>query len=171
MAVLAPGWEKDYEGRPPVRPMACLGKIATHVALPDGRHNVLLAGVARVRLGDELPATTLYRSAPAQLCDDEFPPAAAAEAARLTQLLLAEFRKVLPGSKECQASFAQLLHGEIDLGSLTDIVAYTLELDLATKMELLSERNVNARAKHLLSHLAGPGSQSRPAFPPSFSAN
>ena len=30
MAVLAPGWEKDYEGRPPMRSNACLCKIATH---------------------------------------------------------------------------------------------------------------------------------------------
>ena len=25
MALLAPGWENDYEGRPPLYPMACLG--------------------------------------------------------------------------------------------------------------------------------------------------
>ena len=29
MSMLAPGWEADYEGRPPVLPYACLGKVVT----------------------------------------------------------------------------------------------------------------------------------------------
>src|SRR6185436_7933579 len=49
MALLEPGWEPDYESRPPVAPFACLGKVVTHHRLPDGRYNLLLMGVARVR--------------------------------------------------------------------------------------------------------------------------
>jgi len=43
MATLAPGWEADYEGRPPLYPTACLGRIATHRQLDDGTYNVLAA--------------------------------------------------------------------------------------------------------------------------------
>src|SRR5215469_8637081 len=41
MALLEPGWESDYEGRPPLGTMACLGRVATHHRLPDGTYNLL----------------------------------------------------------------------------------------------------------------------------------
>ena len=47
MAVLEPGWEDDYESRPPVAQYACLGKVVAHHRLKDGRYNVLLMGVQR----------------------------------------------------------------------------------------------------------------------------
>ena len=40
MAVLEPGWEPDYDSRPPISPYACLGKVVTHHKLPDGRSNL-----------------------------------------------------------------------------------------------------------------------------------
>jgi uncharacterized protein len=50
MALLRPGWERDYEGRPPVYPIGCSGVI-THVErLPDGRYNIVLRGVERFRI-------------------------------------------------------------------------------------------------------------------------
>jgi ATP-dependent Lon protease len=171
MAVLAPGWEKDYEGRPSVHPVACLGHIVTHVRLPNGRHNLLLAGVARVRLGTELPAGTSYRSAPATLLDDEHPPAPAAVAEALRQNLITQFRSKLPQAKENQGPLAQLLHSDIGLGVLTDIVAYTLDMELSSKIELLAERNVHARAERLLAILSANRVASGAGFPPEFSAN
>ncbi|MEX0979385.1 MAG: LON peptidase substrate-binding domain-containing protein, partial [Pirellulales bacterium] len=35
MSLLEPGWEGDYEGRPPVAPVACLGRIITWQAQGD----------------------------------------------------------------------------------------------------------------------------------------
>src|SRR3977135_4083932 len=53
MVLLRPGWEGDYEGRPPVYPVACSGVI-THVErLPDGRYNIVLRGLERVRIIEE----------------------------------------------------------------------------------------------------------------------
>jgi Lon protease-like protein len=50
MALFRPGWEHDYEGRPPVHGVACSGLI-THVeTLSDGRYNIVLRGVERVRI-------------------------------------------------------------------------------------------------------------------------
>ena len=53
MVLLKPGWEHDYEGRPPVYPMGCSGVI-THVdRLPDGRYNIVLRGLERFRMLEE----------------------------------------------------------------------------------------------------------------------
>src|SRR6185436_15395049 len=50
MAVLEPGWETDYDSRPPISTHACLGKVVAHHRLPDGRYNVLLMGLHRVEI-------------------------------------------------------------------------------------------------------------------------
>jgi Lon protease-like protein len=53
MVLLKPGWEREYEGRPPVFPIGCSGVI-THVEqLADGRYNIVLRGVERFRIVSE----------------------------------------------------------------------------------------------------------------------
>jgi len=171
LAVLAAGWEEDYEGRPAVRPVACLGQVATHVRLPDGRHNVLLAGVARVTLGAELPATTTFRRAAATICVDRYPSKLVPTRETLTRRLFTAFRDALPNTPEAQTPLAQLLSKDIDLGVLTDIVAYTLDLPLSRKADLLAECDVYKRAIRLLEYLATPTADEKIGFPPDFSAN
>jgi len=171
MAVLAPGWEKDYEGRPPVRPVACLGQIATHVRLPDGRHNLLLAGVARVGLAAELSPTTSFRRAAGEIRLDHYPAKLVADQRTVTKQLFAAFRGALPATTEAQAPLSQLLNKDIDLGTLTDIVAYTLDLELSCKADLLAECDVHERAARLLAHLAKRPADDPSTFPPDFSAN
>ena len=62
MVLLKPGWERDYEGRPPTYPIGCSGVI-THVErLPDGRFNLVLRGLERFRVVEE-DGTRSYRQA------------------------------------------------------------------------------------------------------------
>jgi Lon protease-like protein len=59
-------WAEEYHGRPPVRPAVCVGQILQHESLPDGRFNVILQGVCRARIEEEIPdedSDTLYRTA------------------------------------------------------------------------------------------------------------
>ncbi|MCZ7683645.1 MAG: LON peptidase substrate-binding domain-containing protein [Sandaracinaceae bacterium] len=63
VALLEPGWESDYEGRPPVHEIAGAGRIVDFARRDDGRFDLLLHGLTRVRL-EELPAEGLaYRRA------------------------------------------------------------------------------------------------------------
>ncbi len=69
-----------------------------------------------------------------------------------------------------------LLGQNLSLGMLTDIIGYTLQLDLADKLKLLSEPDVDRRAALLLECFAQfHGPTGRPAlarkFPPDFSDN
>ena len=62
MALLRPGWQRDYEGRPPVYPIGCSG-VMTHVEQgADGRYNIVLRGVERFRILSE-EHTRSYRRA------------------------------------------------------------------------------------------------------------
>src|SRR5947199_6205684 len=56
MALLQPGWEPDEAGRPPIFPVACVGRIIAHKPLDDGRSILLLRGLSRVRVIEEIPA-------------------------------------------------------------------------------------------------------------------
>ena len=70
MAVLEPGWETDYDSRPPVSEFACLGKVVAHHRLEDGRSNVLLLGVQRVQIVKELDPLRSFRQARVELVED-----------------------------------------------------------------------------------------------------
>jgi Lon protease-like protein len=53
MVLLRPGWEREYEGRPPVYTVGCSG-VLTHVErMADGRYNLVLRGLERFRIVDE----------------------------------------------------------------------------------------------------------------------
>jgi Lon protease-like protein len=50
MALLKPGFESEYEGRPPIYPVGCVGLITHAERLPDGRFHIVLQGVERFRV-------------------------------------------------------------------------------------------------------------------------
>jgi Lon protease-like protein len=62
MVLLRPGWEGDYEGRPPVYPIGCAGVVTHAERLPDGRFNIVLRGMEKFRIASE-EAEQLYRLA------------------------------------------------------------------------------------------------------------
>jgi len=50
MVLLRPGWESDYEGRPPVYPVGTAGLITFSEQHPDGRFNIVLRGLEKFRI-------------------------------------------------------------------------------------------------------------------------
>ena len=53
MVLLKPGYEANYEGRPPVYPTGCAGLITHSEPLPDGRYNIVLRGIEKFRITAE----------------------------------------------------------------------------------------------------------------------
>lgn len=49
MALLAPGWERDYHGSPRFLPLGCVGRIDRVEWLPNDCYNLQIVGVCRVR--------------------------------------------------------------------------------------------------------------------------
>jgi len=62
MVLLRPGWQSDYEGRPPVYPIGCAGVITHAERLSDGRFNIVLRGMEKFVVRDE-ESDRLYRLA------------------------------------------------------------------------------------------------------------
>ena len=62
MVLLRPGYETNYEGRPPVYPIGCAGLITHSESLPDGRFDIVLRGIEKFRIVGE-DASRSYRLA------------------------------------------------------------------------------------------------------------
>ena len=173
MAVLQPGWEADYEGRPPIQPVVCLGRVTSHQRLEDGRSNVLLVGLRRAGVVRELPPKRSFREAEVLVLDDLYPAASGARRPDLQRRLIDQFRHLMPGLQELHQQLDEVLAHEVPLGMLTDILAFTLQLDLETKEQLLRETNVDRRAERLLEAMRAQGESDKTEvkFPPDFSSN
>jgi len=79
MVTLQPGFETDYEGRPPVYAVGCAGVIVASERLADGRYNILLKAITRFRILDE-DQSRLYRLADVEAIEET-----AADVSALTQ--------------------------------------------------------------------------------------
>jgi ATP-dependent Lon protease len=176
MALLQPGWESDYEGRPKIAPIVCVGRVLTHQRLDDGRQNVLLVGLRRARIIRELDPRRPYREAKVELLDDRGSGDSGASRAALQRKMLEFMAGVAPQIAGKENPFDAVLAGDVPLGMLTDIITYILPLDLSFKQCLLAETNVERRARRLLDHVSAlPGSEfaenADRSFPPEFSVN
>src|SRR3972149_1086869 len=73
VVLLRPGWEAEYYGRPGVYSVAGAGEIVASERLPDGRSNILLKGLGRIRIDSEVPSPKPYRIARASWLDEVYP--------------------------------------------------------------------------------------------------
>jgi uncharacterized protein len=144
LAQLEPGWESHYGERPTLQPMMCAGLIAWHEELPDGRYNILLQGVSRARLRDELPPDKLYREVRVRLLPD--PDYQGPEEELLRQAVFELAGRVPPSFAEELLPVVARAQG----GALADVVAAALVPEPERRQELLCELDVRTRLEAVL---------------------
>ncbi len=172
---------------PLISPHVCIGRIVTHSELENDRHNVLLVGARRARIVHELDAGRPFRIAEVEVAHDIYTPARAETRPLLKRELLEAFGNVIPASPTTKANLHELMAGQMGLGPITDIIAYTLPFDTSDKLELLGVDDVDDRAELLIEMLesgkvqlhsvsdedqqSDPQSPDDERFPPPFSMN
>jgi len=142
VALLRPGWEEDYEGRPPVHDVAGAGRIIAHERLADGRHNVVVRGLHRVRLEDLPPEGLPYRRAAAKILE----PGGHASTAEVRTLLSCASAVVTVIRRE---------HPEFDLdvsaadppGQIVDAITDRLVVEPDLRQRLLETADVGERMR------------------------
>jgi Lon protease-like protein len=174
-ALLQPGWEGDYEGRPPIHPVVCIGKIDSEQRLADGRFNLLLRGLSRARVVEEIAQDKLYRVARVELLTDGPPPSAQVDHS-LRQQLAEAMRSRFPEAGEAQEQLRKLLDSNLPLGVLCDIFSFAVPLPVEAKQGLLADLQVERRLRTLLGLLTNATLPAAPEpvdrrFPPEFSSN
>jgi Lon protease-like protein len=167
LALLRPGWEADYEGRPPIHSVACLGRIVADQRLADGRYNILFQGLSRCRIRKELPPSKLYRNAQVERLDD-LPMAAADHEDELRQQLDRLVPVWFSDQEELVEQVRHRLRSNVPLGTVCDLLAFALSIDLGFKQVLLEQLDVAKRVYQLIRHMETCVARK---FPPNFSTN
>ncbi|NMO17854.1 ATP-dependent protease [Pyxidicoccus fallax] len=141
---LEPGWEGRYEGRPPMQPMMCAGIIIWDEQVEEGRYNILLQGVSRVRLVSELSNDKLYREVSAEMLPDL--PYQGPEEEQLRQAVFELAGRVPPSFAENLLPVAARATG----GMLADVVASAIVPEPDRRQELLGELDIKRRLEGVL---------------------
>lgn len=145
------------EVHPPLRAIAGAGYIEHHVEREDGRYDIVLRGVARVRLGEEAGTDTAYRTFRAELAPDVLPPGGArglqAGLESLRQLVL-ELSTRLPPESGAPALAEAVAHID-DPSSAVDLVAAAAVSEPQARQAVLEELDVAKRLERVVSEVAG----------------
>ena len=174
MTLLQSGWESDYEGRPAIHPVACLGRIVDHQRLPDGRFNLHLRGLSRAQIIREIDSDKLYRIAKIELLREE------PTAADFDEKLRSQLLQVVPAWCEAHGPaaevFPKVIQSNLPFGVICDVLGFSLPLPVEFKQQLLEELQIDERARTLLAYLEthSPPEVLPPPqrlFPPEFSSN
>jgi Lon protease-like protein len=178
MALLLPGWEREYEGRPPVGTIVCVGRVNAHARLPDGRFNLLLSGVTRAAIRRELPPDRPFRRAEVELLHDLERPGRDAQLELLREALRKTLSRHVPASPAAREQFDAMMSHKLPLSALLDVIAHAAAWPVEFKQQLLQEQDVERRAALVLDrlHHVEPGAvafdePSPGAWPPRFSDN
>jgi len=168
MAVLRPGWEPDYAGHPPVYEVVGLGRILKEERLADGRFNLLLVGLARARIVEEVQSTP-FRLARVDILEER--PAEGAAYERRRKVLRAFYAQKLKEAAPAGEP-APELPDDIPLGDLCDLITAGFVGDVDERLIYLQETDVAARCDRLMDFFKTLRPNSRPrSWPPQNSAN
>ena len=145
MVLLRPGYEKDYEGRPPIYGIGCAGVIEDYEQLPDGRYGILLRGLTTFRVVSE----------------DQRKPYRLARVEAVPELLTDEERGPLSTVRE---RLARLLDTVLPLGveppdpglddvEFVNLIAQALSMPEDARQDLLERNSLLSRARALVDRL------------------
>lgn len=147
MALLRPGWEKDYYHRPAIEPVVCVGTILSFEKLPDGKYNFLLQGHSRARLVREFGGRS-YRLAELEPIRQVHDLDVDLEAER--EQLARIFRAASVGRTPVGRQFRQLLAGPVRTADVADLVAFNYLEDVPLKQSLLEEPDARRRVHRII---------------------
>jgi Lon protease-like protein len=142
--LLRPGWEDDYEGRPPVFDSGCAGLIDRWEELPDGRYNIVLRGLSRFRVREE-HAGQPYRLATVEPLSDAPGAPDALQPARQ--------RVVEMVARAAEVAVMAVARPDLSHELFVNALCQSLELDPIEKQALLDCDGVLARYERLASIL------------------
>jgi Lon protease-like protein len=146
MVLLRPGWEGDYEGRPPVYPVGCAGVITHAERLADGRFNIVLRGMEKFRVVGE-DTSHSYRQAHVTAMPETLTETMRAEIRGERRRLEALLVPQPEGGKETKDAKVPTSMPDEDL---VNALAQYLEFEPVEKQALLERDGLLARCKSLI---------------------
>ncbi|HSF03415.1 MAG TPA: LON peptidase substrate-binding domain-containing protein [Solirubrobacterales bacterium] len=141
MVLLRSGFEADYEGRPPIYPIGCAGRMDRCDSLPDGRFNIVLRGLRRFQVLDEHLGAP-YRIASVRELDDPSGDVEALQAAR--PKLLAAIGRASDGPA------VLVMQNDLPAEGFVNALCQSLDLEPLERQSLLDCDSVSERCDRLI---------------------
>jgi len=179
MATLKPGWEPDYgKKNVAIEPIVCVGKIAAHERLEDGRFLLMLRGICRAEVIEEVRTDEPYRVARLKELKKVIPNVSSFCREKRRKDLMEALSQLCPQT-EHRPALAPLLASDICLGELCDVLAFALKMPAHESYRVLAEIDIDRRSEFVLDVIhrrlelarSIPGGVKRKIFPPGFSCN
>jgi Lon protease-like protein len=144
MALLRPGYETEYDGRPAIYDIGCAGVITHSQPLADGRYDVVLRGIEKVRIRSE-DHSRPYRVGHVEAIPEAIPPDEVQplrhQRQRLEAVLAAAIERV-----RAEPKFPPSVPDE----DLVNALAQYLDLEILEHQALLECNGVLARCRALI---------------------
>ena len=145
MVRLRPGFEKDYEGRPPIYAVGCAGRIEQYEQLPDGRYVIVLQGLTAFRVLSE-DQRKPYRLGRVEAVPDQLQEQERLTLSSLRNRLASLLVRILPlGVDPPDAS--------LEDDEFVNVVAQNLPMSEDDRQDLLERSSLLARARALIDRL------------------
>lgn len=147
MALLKPGWEKNYYQRPAVEPVVCVGTIVSHERLGDGKYNFLLRGHTRARIVRE-SSDKSYRVAEVAPLEETRPQEEKFAEHRMRLISIFDQGTLL--ATDLGRQLRQLLSSPLPTSAIADLIAFKMLDDVSVKQSILSDGDVHRRVTRIV---------------------
>ena len=144
MVLLRQGWDRDYEGRPPIYSVGCSAVLTHNERLPDGRYNIVLRGIERFRIVEEDDARSYRRALVEPLRDHALDPGDRAAILRQRAKLESMLGPNQSGTGDPRMPAA------MSDEDLVNALAQYLDLEPLEKQALLEKACLRSRAESLV---------------------
>jgi uncharacterized protein len=148
MFLLQPGWQDDYYGNPPIHSVGCAGELIHLEELPEGKFDIVLRGITRVRALETVQEHP-YRRVKVHVLPEKI---------SVNDSTVSAMKKKLLKNFRLYSTYAENSTDAFDLESdfiqIVNLIISTLQLDLDEKRGLLEEDDVYQRALAVEDHLS-----------------
>lgn len=159
MSTLSPGHDYEYHSRPKVADVVCVGRVVQHQKRDDGTYELVLFGLRRAIIQQELPPVRSYREARVRIVEDT--PESPAEQGEIGKQLLDRFRLIAPEAGKILDAFES---GQLAMSHFADIMAFSYPFELEVELLLLGEPSARKRARIMLDNLPSESPSDLPPF-------
>ena len=142
MVLLRSGWERNYDGRPPVYPVGCSGLVTHAEKLPDGRYNIILRGLEKFRIVSEDDRRSYRLARVESITESQTDPEALRNERRRLEALLVRRLEQVGADPKVPPSMPD--------EDLVNALAQYLEFEPVEKQALLERGGLLARCQSLI---------------------
>jgi Lon protease-like protein len=152
VVLIRPGHEHDHLGTPPIADVAGVGHVVQTEELGDGRLNIILQGMVRVRILEELAGDAPYRVARVRMMEDQWTPDRAALMSQVAAVRACLVR-LMAAAPHGNPLANEALLATRDPATLADALCAIVFPDPVVRQDLLANPKVHVRLERVIDRL------------------